>query len=165
MATCIHPSRSCLPPFNAIPIFPLLNLIYLSPFFINFLDAHCIYFILGGIILPEAIWCCLHTCFLYVMLLELCYVCMPTFIATTANMGQLWAFLFDRLPKALCCCLQSCSVNVVLLVMCCMCILAFAITSPDISQLCTYIFMVYTNIFPEAICCCLQTCNVYVMSL
>ena len=25
MATCIHSSRSCLPPFYTIPIFPLLN--------------------------------------------------------------------------------------------------------------------------------------------
>ena len=25
MATCIHPSLSCLPPFYTIPIFPLLN--------------------------------------------------------------------------------------------------------------------------------------------
>ena len=25
MATCIHSSRSCLPPFYTIPVFPLLN--------------------------------------------------------------------------------------------------------------------------------------------
>ena len=35
-----HSSRSCLPPFYTIPIFPLLNqFIYLSPFFFA---AHCI---------------------------------------------------------------------------------------------------------------------------
>ena len=39
--------------------------------------------------LPEAICCCLQTCNVDVVLLELCYVCMPTFIATIANMGQL----------------------------------------------------------------------------
>ena len=36
MATCIHSSQSCLPPFYTIPIFPLLKsisfFIYLSPF-------------------------------------------------------------------------------------------------------------------------------------
>ena len=37
-------------------------------------------------ILPEAIYC-LHTCCVYVMLLELC--CMQTSIATFASMRQL----------------------------------------------------------------------------
>ena len=40
-------------------------------------------------ILPGAIYCCLHTCCVYVVLSELCYVCTPTFIATIATMGQL----------------------------------------------------------------------------
>ena len=35
-------------------------------------------------ILPEAICCCLHACCLYIVLLELCNVYMPTFIATIA---------------------------------------------------------------------------------
>ena len=51
MATCIHPSRSCLLPFYNIPIFPLLNqkIFHLLVSFL-FLDAHCIYFILSGIL-------------------------------------------------------------------------------------------------------------------
>ena len=51
---------------------------------------------LRNIILPGAIYC-LHTCCVYVMLLELCYVCTPTFIATIANMGH----FKDRLSEAL----------------------------------------------------------------
>ena len=51
------------------------------------------------------------------MLLELCYVYIPTFIAIIGIF-----ILKDRLPEAICCCLQTCSVDVVLLVMCCMCI-------------------------------------------
>ena len=44
-------------------------------------------------ILLEANCCCLHACCPYVVLLDLCYVCMPTLIATIVNMGQLKAFL------------------------------------------------------------------------
>ena len=72
--------------------------------------------------------------YLYIVLLELCYVYMPTFIATIAIMGQL-----GILPEANCCCLQTCSVNAVLLVMCCMCISTFIVTSADISQLRVYL--------------------------
>ena len=46
MATCIHSSQSCLPPFYTIPIFPLIWGI-----FIHFKER-----------LPEAICCCLQTC-------------------------------------------------------------------------------------------------------
>ena len=81
--------------------------------------------------MPGAIYCCLHTCCVYVVLSELCYVCTPTFIATIANMGQ----FKERLPEAICCCLQTCNVDVVLLVMCCMCIMAFIVTSADISHI------------------------------
>ena len=84
MATCIHSSRSCLPPFYTIPVFPLLNrkIFHLLVSFL-FFAAHCILALRN--ILPGAIYCCLHTCCVYVMLLEVCYVCMPTFIATIAN--------------------------------------------------------------------------------
>ena len=86
-------------------------------------------------ILPGAIYCCLHTCCVYVMLSEVCYVCTPTFIATIANMGQ---FHFkERLLEAICCCLQTCNVDVVLLVM--YRIPAFIVTSADISQLWVYL--------------------------
>ena len=95
------------------------------------------------------------------MLLELCYVCMPTFIAQSPVIG-IFIHFKDRLPEAICCCLQTCSVNVVLLVMCCMCILAFIVTSPE---LCIYLCYNTNIILPEAICCCLQTCNVYVVLL
>ena len=76
MATCINSSRSCLLPFYTIPIFPLYLLVSL------------LHTALRNI-LPGAIYCCLHTCCVYVVLSEVCYVCMPTFIATIANMGQL----------------------------------------------------------------------------
>ena len=82
--------------------------------------------------MPGAIYCCLHTCCVYVVLSELCYVCTPTFIATIANMGH-------RLPEAIYCCLQTCNVDVVLLVMYCMYILTFIVTSADISQLWIYL--------------------------
>ena len=86
MATCIHSSRSCLLPFYTIPIFPLLNrkIFHLLVSFL-FFAAHCILALRN--ILPGAIYCCLHTCCVYVVLSEVCYVCMPTFIATIANYG------------------------------------------------------------------------------
>ena len=65
------------------------------------------------------------------MLLELSYVCMPTFIATIAS-------YLDRLPEAICCCLQTYTVNDVLLVMYCMCLPAFFVPSADKSQLWVY---------------------------
>ena len=74
MATCIHSSRSCLLPFYTIPIFPLLNLkiFHLLVSFL-FFAAHCILALRN--ILPAVIYCCLHTCCVYVMLSEVCYVC------------------------------------------------------------------------------------------
>ena len=47
-------------------------------------------------ILPGAIYCCLHTCCVYVVLSELCYVCTPTFIATIASVGQLYALFISK---------------------------------------------------------------------
>ena len=86
--------------------------------------------------MPGAIYCCLHTCCVYVVLSEVCYVCMPTFIA---NMGDGYRHFKERLPEAICCCLQTCNVDVVLLVMYCMHIPAFIVTSADISQLWVYL--------------------------
>ena len=95
MATSsIHPSLSCLLPFYTIPIFPLWNrkIFHLLVSFL-FLDVATrpITFLFYSLrnILPEASCCCLATSYFYAALLELCYVCTPTFIATIANMGQL----------------------------------------------------------------------------
>ena len=86
MATSIHSSLSCLLPFYTIPIFPLLNRkifhLHLSPFFFC-CTPHIKFYALRNI-LPGAIYCCLHTCCVNVVLSELCYVCTPTFIATMA---------------------------------------------------------------------------------
>ena len=123
MGICIHPSRSCLPPFYTIPIFPLSNrrILHLLVSFPSFLDAYCIFYLYSENALPEAICCCLHTCCVYVVLLELCYVCMSTCIA----MGQLKAFLKVD-------CLRLFVVyklaNVVLLVIYCMCIPTIIVT-------------------------------------
>ena len=117
MATRIHPSRSCLPPFYTIPIFYSLRNI-----------------------LPEGICCCLHTCCLYnyrVVGIVLCIIYICNF---HCYYGPVIGIFKDRLPEAICCCLQTCSVNVVLLVMCCMCIPVFVVTSADIS----HIFMLFT---------------------
>ena len=73
------------------------------------------------------------------MLLELCYVYMPTLL-------QLLLWASYRLPEAICCCLQTYSVNVVLLVMCCMCIPAFIVTSADISQLWVYLLIYFLRL-------------------
>ena len=76
--------------------------------------------------------CCFHTCCVYIMLSEVCYVCMPTL-----NSLLLWDFK-ERLPEAICCCLQTCNVDVVLY---CMYIPGFIVTSTDISQLWVYLLM------------------------
>ena len=85
--------------------------------------------------MPGAIYCCLHTCCVYVVLSEVCYVCTPTFIATIANNYGLVIGILERLPEAICYCLQTCNVDVVLLVMYCIYIPAFIVTGADISQL------------------------------
>ena len=138
MATCINSSRSCLPPFYTIPIFPLLNrkIFHLLVFFLYFLLHTAYISCCLRNILPGAIYCWLHTC-VYVVLSELCYPCTPTFIATIANIGICIHFK-ERLPEGICCCLQTCNGDV-LLVMYRMYIPALIVSSPDISQLLVYL--------------------------
>ena len=87
MATCINSSRSCLPPFYTIPIFPHLNrkIFHLLVSFL-FFAALCI--------LSSEEYNSLRLLFTH--LLCLCrvvgIVCTPTFIATIANMGQFYSF-------------------------------------------------------------------------
>ena len=72
----------------------------------------------------------------------LSYVYMPTFIATIANMGQLYIGILnylDKLPEAICCCLQTYTVFDVLLIMYCMCLPACYVTSADKRQLWVYL--------------------------
>ena len=73
------------------------------------------------------------------MLLELSYVCMPTFIATILMWASYRHFYLDRLPEAICCCLQTYNVIDVLLIMYCMCLPAFFVTIADKSQLLVYL--------------------------
>ena len=96
-----------------------------------------LFYTLRNIILPEGICCRLHTCCLYIVLLELCYG--YVYANFHCYYGPVIGIFKDRLPEAICCCLQTCSVNVVLLVMCCMCIPVFIVTSADISQLWVYL--------------------------
>ena len=89
MATFIHPSIPVLSPsflyHPYIPSFQSKDFSFtcLLPFF-----GCTLHNILNSLrnILPRAIYLLL---FLYAVLLKLSYVCMPTFIATIANMGQL----------------------------------------------------------------------------
>ena len=88
MATSIHPSIPVLSPsflyHPYIPSFKSKDFSFtcLLPFFGCTLNNT---YTMKNI-LPEAICCCLPTSYFYAVLLELCYVCTPTFIA---NMGQL----------------------------------------------------------------------------
>ena len=75
----IHPSLSCLLPFYTIEDFSFTCLL---PFF----GAH---YILKLIVCGIYIGSSYVLLFLYAVLLELSYVCMPTIIAAVANMGQL----------------------------------------------------------------------------
>ena len=43
--------------------------------------------------LPEAICCCLQTCSVNVVLLVMCWMCIPVFIVTSADISQLWVYL------------------------------------------------------------------------
>ena len=100
MATSIHSSLSCLPPFYTIPIFPLFkskdfSFTCLLPFFrctlhITFLfySLRNIYIFLGCLLL---FYCAvLFNCLMYAWQLSLLqFANMGTFIATIANMGQL----------------------------------------------------------------------------
>ena len=62
----------------------------IHPGLVSLLFMHIKFYALRNI-LPEAIYYCLHTCCVYVVLSELCYVSMPTFIATISHMGQLYS--------------------------------------------------------------------------
>ena len=67
--------------------------------FANFHCYNCYYGPVKGIFihfkdrLPEAICCCLHTCSVNVMFLVMCCMCIPAFIVTSADIGQLWVYL------------------------------------------------------------------------
>ena len=145
MATCIHSSRSCLPPFYTIPIFPLLNR-KIFHLLVSFLFFCCTLHITLRNILPGAIYCCLHTCCVYVVLSELCYVAMyANFHCYYGPVIGIFIHFKERLPEAICCCLQTCNVAVVLLVMYCMYIPTFIVTSADISLL--WIYLCYLLIY------------------
>ena len=80
-------------------------------------NFHCYYGPVLGIFiyfkdrLPEAICCCLQTCSVNVVLLVMCWMCIPVFIVTSADISQLYVMLFTNiLPQASCCCLQTCNV-------------------------------------------------------
>ena len=83
------------------------------------------------------------------MLLELSYVCMPTFIATIAIWASYRYFYLDRLSEAY---KLIYTVIDVLLIMC----LPACFTSADKRQLWVYLCYIFTNISSEAICCCLM---------
>ena len=126
MVTSIHSSRSCLPPFYTIPIFPLLNerfFIYLSPFFfcctlhIKFYALWNIIISCGYLLLFSHLLCLCRNCVMYIGIFH----------------------FKERLPEAICCCLQTCNVDVVLVVLYCMYIPAFIVSSADISQLWVYL--------------------------
>ena len=74
----------------------------------HFLGTLYKFYTLRNIILPEAICCCLHTCYLGIVLCNSMYIrqlSLPTVANNINIMGQLYAFLKE-----------SCLVNVVLLV-------------------------------------------------
>ena len=123
MVTCIHSSRSCLPPFYTIPIFPLFFFIYFSPFFFLLHAAltNCLRLFIVVYTLVVFISCC-RNCVMYVHQLSL------------LQLKMLSNHFKERLPEAICC-LQTCNVDVALLVMYCMYIPAFTVSSADISQL------------------------------
>ena len=105
-------------------------------------------------ILPGAIYCCLHTCCVSVVLSEL--LCMyANFHCYNCQYGPVIRISKRDCLRLFVCCLQTCSVNVVLMIMCCLCIPAFIVTSANISQLWVY----FTNLLPEAICCLLLFTN------
>ena len=138
MATCIHSSRSCLPPFYTIPILIERFFIYLSPFVFA---AQCIlnvcseqYIAWGYLLLFTHLLCLCR-----VVRIVLCMY--ANFHCYNCQCGPVIRIIHfkERLPKAICCCLQTCSVNVVLMIMCCMFIPAFIVTSANISQLWVYL--------------------------
>ena len=77
---------------------------------------------------------CICTLYMYV------YTCMPTFIATIANMGQLQAFIFNL--KIDCLRLFVVVYTLVVFMLCYlyfMCIPAFIVSSADVSHLWVYL--------------------------
>ena len=84
IATCSHSCRSCLPSFLHHPSLPSFKF---KVFSFICRTVHIKFYALRNL-LPEAIYCCLHTCCVSVVLSEMCYVCTPTFLAKLANMGQ-----------------------------------------------------------------------------
>ena len=47
---------------------------------------------------------------LVVLMLVMCWMCIPVFIVTSADKSQLRVYLCYILPEASCCCLQTCKV-------------------------------------------------------
>ena len=58
----------------------------------NFHCFHCFHYPFKDR-LPEAICCCLQTCSVNVVLLVMCWMCIPVFIVTSADISQLWVYL------------------------------------------------------------------------
>ena len=133
MATCIHSSRSCLPPFYTIPMFPLLNrkVFHLLVSFLFFL-LHTAYYseeyIAWGYLLLFT-----HTLVVFMSCCRNCvmYVCQLSALQSYGPVIGICIQFKERLPEGICCCLQTCNVDVVLLVMYCMYTPAFIVTSAD----------------------------------
>ena len=87
--------------------------------------------------LPEAICCCLQTCNVDVVLLVMYCMYIPAFIVTSADISQLWVYIFmlftNLLPEAICCCLQTCNVYGTWVSLYCICVQIFMVTCANIS--------------------------------
>ena len=140
METCIHSSRSCLPPFYTIPIFPLLNrkIFHLLVSFLFLL--HTAYYseeyIAWGYLLLFTHLLCLCRVVGIVLCMYANFHCYNCYYGPVIG---IFIHFKERLPEAICCCLQTCNVDVVLLVMYCMYIPTFIVTSADISLLWIYL--------------------------
>ena len=146
MSTCIHSSRSCLPPFYTIPIFPLLNrkIFHLLVSFLFLL--HTAYYseeyIAWGYLLLFTHLLCLCRVVGIVLCMYANFHCYNCYYGPVIG---IFIHFKERLPEAICCCLQTCNVDVVLLVMYCMYIPTFIVTSADISLL--WIYLCYLLIY------------------
>ena len=130
--TSIHPGLVSL---LFIPsLYSFLKIFHLLASFLFCCTLHIKLYALRNIL--PAIYCCLHTCCVYVVLSELGYVWTPTFIATIASYRH-FLFILKRLPEAI---LQTCNVDVVLLVMH---IPAFIVTSAALVTMKACIYMQY----------------------
>ena len=134
MATCIHPAIPVLSPsFLYHPYIPSLNrkIFHVLVSFL-FMDAHCIYFILSGILYCLRIFVVVYILVVFISCCWNCVIC--------ANFHCYYRPVIAILDcLRLCCCVHTCSVNGVLLVMCSMCIPVFIVTSAGISQLWVYL--------------------------